>query len=894
MRMGSTKLFAVALVAALASGPLQAQQGTLIGRVFDGATGQPLQSAEVSIGIVATQTAASGLFALSVPAGQHTVTVVRLAYRTATQTVSVAAGQSVSLEFGLDSDPLLIDAVVVTASRDQARPDPTPVTNQVGLVPHERIELQPSTSPVDYVKDLAGVDAAQTGINQSNVVTRGFNNIFSGSLLVLTDNRYASVPSLRLNAYNMIPATPLDIERIEVVLGPASALYGPNSANGVMHVLTTSPIDRPGTTVSVTGGNRSIIAGALRQAFAFNERAGLKFSGQYFRGDDFVYRDPAEVANVGNPLIAARIFDAERFGGEARFDFRPWEGSRDGVTLTYGLNQLVNSIELTGIGAGQAKDWRYQFGQVQFRRSGLFAQAFINASDAGDTYLLRTGQLIIDKSTVMAAQAQYAFAPLERIDIVLGADFGRTTPKTETTITGSNEDSDQTQEIGGYLSTTVELMQGLDFVGALRVDDHEHLEDPVWSPRVGAVYEPVEGHRFRASYNRAFSTPTTNNLFLDIVAASIPVGPVAYDIRTLGVPRTGLTWNAQCAGGVNSHCMYSPFAAGQLPATGLVLWDGVVVPTLLSNPAVVAGLNALGITPAQFATMVGAPAANELSSVLRRLNHEALSFPLDPGIAPVERIAPTITTSYEVGYDGLIASRLRLFGSLYRTQLKDFVGPLRVETPSVFLDGTSVGTYVATRMIANGVPAPDAQAFAGTVAPGAAMIPLGTVAPDQRTDSDLILTYRNFGDVTLWGADVGLEVAATDELYLSGSYSWVNKECFDFNDDGSCSSSVDIALNAPTDKGSVGLRYDDRTRYVFGARARFSGDFPMNSGVFVGQVDSYAVLDANVAYRVPNLPGFTASLQVNNLLDAKHREFVGAPEMGVIALLKLQYEFGGR
>jgi iron complex outermembrane receptor protein len=175
------------------------------------------------------------------------------------------------------------------------------------------------------------------------------------------------------------------------------------------------------------------------------------------------------------------------------------------------------------------------------------------------------------------------------------------------------------------------------------------------------------------------------------------------------------------------------------------------------------------------------------------------------------------------------------------------------------------------------------------------MIPLGTVAPDQRTSSDMILTYRNFGDVDLWGADFGVEVAATQELFLTGTYSWVSKECFDFNDDDSCASSADIALNAPTNKGSVGFRFDHRqSGVVFGAQARYSDEFPMNSGVYVGDVDSYTVLDANLAYRVPQIPGFIASLTVNNVLDNKHREFIGAPEIGMIALVKLQYAFGGR
>ena len=883
----------------LSGAPASAQQGTITGRVVDSQTMQPLASAQVYVrGGAGTLSNTQGTFRLDVPAGRHSLVAELIGHQASAVTVSVEAGETVNVELALVETALLLDPVSVTASRQQtARSLAAP--SHISVASMEEIEGRATTSPVDYVRTMPGVDAVQTGINQSNVVTRGFNNVFSGALLVLTDNRYARVPSLRLNAYNMIPATPLDVERVEVVLGPASALYGPNSANGVMHIITSSPIDRPGTSVSLTGGTRDLFSGAFRQAFRFNDQVGLKVSGQYFRANDWEFVDPAEDPMPGNPLIGARDFDAERWSGEARLDLRPWEDPEEGVTFTYGLNQLVNSIELTGIGAGQARDWRYQFGQVQVTKSGFFWQAFLNTSDAGDTYLLRTGQPIVDKSTVFSTQGQYGFTLADRLDLVAGVDFTQTTPKTEGTINGANEDSDDTQEIGGYLSATFALTDMVDVVGALRMDDHEHLEDPVWSPRAGLVVEPTAGQVFRATYNRAFSTPTSNNLFLDLPAGQIPIGGgINYTVRTLGVPQTGFTWEEQCPGGVDDFCMYSPFAPGtQLPATGAALWDGVLVPLALSDPNLQAALASQGWTPAQAATALATPGPGELTSVLRRFNTEDpvnTPFLPDPGVSDVSPILPTITTTYELGYQGLINDKVKVAVSGYRSEITDFVGPLNVETPTVFLDGASVGTYVATRLAAGGMDPAVAGAIAAQVAPTAAMVPLGTVAPDQRSDSDLVLTYRNFGDVNLWGADVGVEAYVTDELALTGSYSWVSKECLDFNDDGVCTSAVDVALNAPTKKGSLGFRFDrPGTGLTLGARARYSSDFPMNSGVYVGMVDSYTVFDANAAYRVPGYEGFIVSLTVNNIANDEHREFIGAPEVGRLALLKLQYEFGG-
>ena len=147
----------------------------------------------------------------------------------------------------LVGEVLYLGQEVVTASRRQEKILDAPAS--VSVVEGGDVRNKPALTVADHVKELPAVDFAQTGLANNMVVVRGFNNIFSGSLLTLTDNRIARVPSLRVNAMNFIPLTNEDVERIEVVLGPGSALYGPNSADGVMHVITRSPLASQGTSV---------------------------------------------------------------------------------------------------------------------------------------------------------------------------------------------------------------------------------------------------------------------------------------------------------------------------------------------------------------------------------------------------------------------------------------------------------------------------------------------------------------------------------------------------------------------------------------------------------------------------------------------------------------------
>ncbi len=889
-----------ALLLTLAITPaLLAQQGAVAGRVTDSETGEALSQAQIQVlgggrstgGLTDDQ----GRYRIPVAPGSYSVAVTLIGHENGrVDGVDVQPGQTATVDFALASTATLLNPIVVTASRREEKALTSPST--IVTVGPARIEERASVTPVDAVKALPGVDVAQTGLTQANVVTRGFNNVFSGSLLVLVDNRYASVPSLRVNNYNMIPTTQMDVEREEVLLGPAAALYGPNSASGVLHIITWSPIDHPGGAISVAGGDRNVVQGQFRYGVKISPETGFKVSGQWFRGDDWKYVDPVEAAahaaNPGNPLIGNRDYTAERWGGSARFDWRPWDDGE--VIVNGGLNTLVSSIELTGLGAGQAKDWRYSYLQSRLRKGRLFAQAFVNMSDAGNTYLLRTGQPIVDKSQMWVGQVQDGFS-VGGLDVIGGVDAQRTIPRTEGTITGRNENNDQIDEVGGYVHTTTALTDQVDIVAALRSDWHSRLDGLNWSPRAALVFHPDQDQSFRLTYNRAFSTPTTNNLFLDIVAARDPFGFANFgiqgnDIRTLGVPESGFTFHDQCAGGLQNLCMYSPIVPGQqLPANAAVLWDQAILP-LVAQQAHSPGLIQL----------LGNPQPGQIGSRLLRFSQEgaAQNTPFLPDAGPTD-IAPltsTITTTYEAGYKGILGKRLLVTGDVYKSYIKDFVGPLRVETPSVFFDPTSLAAFVQGRLTqaaqAGQFPASQIAATTQAIVSQVAQIPVGTVAPDQSTNADLILTYRNFGDVNLWGSDLAFQLLATDRLSFTGSYSYVSKDCKDFNNDGKCTSAVDIALNAPKNKGSLGVRWDDPVSGItLEGRARMSQGFIMNSGVYVGTVDGYTSVDANAAFQLRAIPGARVMLTVTNLLDDVHREFVGAPAIGRLALLRLQYTF---
>lgn len=933
VRFSLGRVTSCAVVAAFltlsASARALAQQGSITGRVIDAELAEALPGVLVELlepggrVIRSLTTEADGQFRFTAIApARYSLVFSTIGYETRRlDGVNVRAEPLALGDVTLVSRAFRLNPVVVTASRREEKALDAPAS--VYTVETREIEERPATTTVDYVRGIPGVDVVSNGLAQHNTVARGFNNIFSGALYVLTDNRWASVPSLRFNAYNLIPTVNDDIERIEFVLGPGSALYGPNVDKGVMHILTRSPLRDQQTFVSVMGGEREIFQGSLRHAGLASENVGYKITGQYFRGREWRFLDPVELENaeaaqpcladytVTNPAcqpfliavdelppreelerIAVRDFDAENFSGEARLDFKL--ADETGLILSGGFKQIGSSIELTGIGAAQAKDWRYTYVQARFRHKRLFAQSYINFSDAGDTYILRTGAPITDNSLLYVGQVQHGVDVGERERLTYGVDVIRTIPKTEGTINGRNEDSDDITEVGGYVQSETRLSPAVDFVAALRLDYHDVVDEVVASPRAAFVFKPAEGHNFRVTYNRAFSQPTTVNLFLDILS-SPTLGGLPFAIVASGA-KDGFRFSRECGG----LCMHSPFTPPALggppqplpldvtpfwPAAVQILAAQAARDPRLANvpPQVVQGL-------VQF-LLANQPNATQVQSIMRRLDRFTGTFVEVQDVPDLKPIDPTITNTIEVGYKGIAAERFLLGVDVYYSIVEDFIGPLDIETPNVFLEPASLTAFLGPRLgAALGPLAPllaqlglTAEQVAQIIIEGLARVPLGSVTPDNTTGgpADLLLTYKNFEDnLDLWGIDLGATFLATDWLSLTGSYSFASKNFFE---------DEDVALNAPKHKASLGAEYrNERRGLTVELRGRFVDAFPVQTGEFAGRVPSYVVFDGNLTYR----PAFARSTDITvtglNILDNDHREMVGAPEIGRLLLVRLR------
>ena len=935
-----------------------AQQATLSGTVTDAETGEALPGANVSVisGTVQTGAATSsdGKFEVTnVRPGSYTVKVSYIGYESQTFTnIVLSASETKTLKIALKPTGIEMNPISVSASRRPEKVLEAPA--DVAVIDTRQIDTRTVLTPTEYLKTTPGVDMATTGLNQSNVVVRGFNNVFSGALLVIVDNRIARVPGLRFNAYNFIPTSSDDIERAEVVLGPGSALYGPNAANGVYQMITKSPFGSEGTKISVGGGERDLFMVSLRHAGSINGKFGYKFSGQYYQATDWKYTDPAEPDSIvrinasstgatpATGLVSnKRNFDIEKLSADVRFDYRPTDDFT--AILSGGLNR-GSSVELTGIGASQVVDWIYSYVQARFTYKNLFVQGYGNFSDAGDSYNLRSGVLVKDKSKFFVLGIQHSYQFGEKQHFTYGFDGLFTRPDTKGTINGRNENNDNFEEIGAYLQSETELSSKFKFVAAGRVDKHSRIDNAVFSPRAALVFKPTPTDNFRFTYNKAFSNPSSINLNLDLLQQpdvfgtgagfadfaqmqGLPTGFGNFDIRVQGVPGSGFNFRR---GGNGLFMFRSPFA----PAAGLakdafiplndpgftnVMWgvgSGAVSAKFI--PQLVSGLIAAGV-PAATAQALGGQVLSIVPATVSNVNNVMAS--LDPGTGTffpdtpfdVPQIKESTTQTLELGYKGILAEKLVVGIDGYYSKIKDFVSPLLIVTPNVFLDPTTLAASLGAQfgaaladpanavLAATLVQALDSNPALGgngngsavdelttIYTSGAAQIPYGTVTPQEAFDPTAVMvTYRNFGDVDFYGVDLSLSYFLSRHWTITGNYSFVSEDFFS-NLDG-----IDnIALNAPKHKfgGSITYR-NDEVGFDSNLRLRWVDSFPVQTGAFVGSVGSYAVLDLTANYKFPFSKNTNLNLTVQNLTDNNHQEMVGAPRIGRLAMFRLTQSF---
>ena len=340
------------------------------------------------------------------------------------------------------------DPIVLAPGRVATRSIQSAIT--VEKLGTRSIETTPSINPHDALKNLKGVDVITSSLTFTTPSTRGFNGSGSARVNQLMDGMDNQAPGLNFSVGNLVGATSVDIEGIELLPGASSALYGPGGMNGTILVSSKNPFKYQGLSIvgkqgfmnadkSQRPNVTSFTNWALRFAKAFNDKFAFKIGAEYLKATDWLASDSSNYARLGD---AGRVIPGTRstdpnydgvnvYGDETTADIKPFipamfqqffpqakiAVSRTGYAEKEIADPIAKNFKLSGalhyklnnkIEASLAAFWakgssvytgsdRYALNNVnigqyklEFKSSNWFVRAYTTQEDAGDSYAATT------------------------------------------------------------------------------------------------------------------------------------------------------------------------------------------------------------------------------------------------------------------------------------------------------------------------------------------------------------------------------------------------------------------------------------------------------------------------------------------------------------------------
>ena len=807
---------------------LCAQQTVQItGKVTDKQTGEPLQGATVTLRnkTFSTITDHEGRFKMQRPtSGSITLVISFVGYEELEVSVP---NENNTINAALNADTRLGNEVVISASRRAEKITNAPASIQV--VGKNELEQFAGSNFGELISKVQGIEYVRSGVDETLFNARGFNSAFNNKVMHMADGRNSMTAlSGGLPIMNKGTATKDDIERLEIVVGPQSALYGPNAHNAVFNFITKDPRKYEGTTLGISAGNRAQFSGRLRHATKIDNRWAFKLTGEYVSGRDYIFHDSVYV-----PLVSSNEAVPER---NVDFDFRHLRGEGH---IYYSITPTTDII-LSGGGStndylqvttgmrNQIQGLTYNFLQARVINPRYYVTLYNTWGNIGTSYAIASytrtfwnltnppnSLISVDSAERRAIEESQFKEESQRLNadgqynhhfqkaglfLVAGFNYQKERPNGF----GINlVDSFQRiviTQYGAVVQLEKELRWGMRIITAARWDNHSNFGN-VFAPKLGLVKSIADGN-FRITWAKAYAMPNILSQY--------------------------------------SNLNRNTFGNG----AGITYWP-----------------NGTTDDPANY----------------------KVTTPLKP-----EEVK-----TWEAGYKGTIFKKLFIDVNGYYSQSENFLSPSskRVDGRALYIDG--IRLYPA-------VP--------------------GAVGTDGKLKDARFNTYFNYGEVTAWGIDGGLNYRFNNIVNLTFKYSWFDSDITeddlknDANADGEVTADEN-SMNAPNNRGLVMLSFQNlcKKKLFVNLSARFVQHYDFYSGSQIGTKAGEGQRGV-VEREPPHLPikrnfdhgplggfttidlssGYTINQQVQlnmgitNLFNTDQIEFVGSPSIGRLIVFELK------
>lgn len=387
------------------------------------------------------------------------------------------------------------------------------------------------TSLADILRNVTGVDVMTVSPTDRNISIRGLNSLASGRILTLIDGQPVYADFYGMTAWGHVGVEIDEIEQIEIMKGPGSALYGANAFDGVINIITIKPevqshITRFRTSVDQNGRlDGHIIHGNKLGKMYYRAFAGFdKISG--WENEDAGENGKLsgllryDINNESSAILSGYI---HKYNGDIVIFSGANPANHEGTTSDISFEYVRSKLKWKA-------SWRALYNEAKPKN---ISSNQYKDPDTGENFQPSASTTEIPPynidSGLFGTELQHSLSPLDNHLITWGLNYNLSNIDSELL------DGPHTQStVAGYIQDQMRLARGLNLTAGLRYDWHPLTGNNI-SPRASVVYSPAINHALRISAGKAFRNPPSMYSYLDTECTSYrqPI-PVPLIINLVG------------------------------------------------------------------------------------------------------------------------------------------------------------------------------------------------------------------------------------------------------------------------------------------------------------------------------------------------------------------------
>ena len=512
----------------------------IYGHVIEKSTGEHLPYITVilkgtTIGVT-TETTGHYLMR-DVPAGTYIIEVSAIGYKTVSREIKVRKGVTYEANFVLEEDLVQLDGVIVSATRSETTRRMSPT-----LVNVVNMDVYNKTNSTTVAQGLV----FQPGVRvENNCQNCGFQQVKINGLdgqytQILIDSRPIFSSLAGVYGIEQLPANMVD--RVEVMRGGGSALFGSSAIAGTINIITKEPVRNSAAlshTLTSIGGSPALHNNTAINASLVSDdnKIGIAIFGQNTskdawdaNGDGFT-----ELSKISGQTLGFRSYIKTGLYSKLTAEYHHLEEfRRGGDNLDLPPHEAMIAEQTKhGINTGGLKfEW---FSKDQKHRFNTFAslqhinrESYYGAGMDPNAYGKTT-----DLTWVAGAQYIYKFDNCVFMPANLTAGIEYNEDYLKDNMWGYNRQTNQTVRIASaYAQNEWKNEQWGILIGG-RLDKHNLIKGAIFSPRANLRYNPNENVNFRASYSYGFRAPQAfdEDLHIDNVGGTVSMIRLADDLR---------------------------------------------------------------------------------------------------------------------------------------------------------------------------------------------------------------------------------------------------------------------------------------------------------------------------------------------------------------------------